>query len=199
MDEAKFAEAVQFAEQYREGASGDWPKRQADRYPPFPAGLRPMMLSLWIANSAKSRPYWDAVSLIAQQHLRNGEPLPDVLRQWLADVLADPRNGPKRPPGRYAPGEKQVRNGTLVEVIQMLVGKGLTATRTRAKGEEACAGGGSACDAVGVAFELRYDAVRTVWETFRKKPTRAESEWLGLNIPCPERIRLAGDSSTNTG
>ena len=56
----------------------------------------PVILEFFIAESSKDKYAWDALKLIAEQHLRDREPLPDALADWLADWLAGKI---QRPPG----------------------------------------------------------------------------------------------------
>ncbi len=57
---------------------------------------RAVILEFFIAESSKDKYAWDALKLIAEQHLRDREPLPDALADWLADWLAGKI---QRPPG----------------------------------------------------------------------------------------------------
>ena len=48
-------------------------------------------LSRLIDESVEDKSSWDALSLIAQELMRESEPLPDKLAKWAVDVLADQR------------------------------------------------------------------------------------------------------------
>jgi hypothetical protein len=68
--------------------------------------------------------------LIAQQLLRDGEPLPGELASWMADVLARKCS---RPTARGKdPDANFVRNRAIVDAVQWLVQQGFRATRSKA-------------------------------------------------------------------
>ena len=173
MDEARFEAAVQIAREVRqqvETTLSTPPEAMARGYRRVRADRQPMLLAQMLWCSSAIRTAWDSVRLIARQRLRDGEPLPPELASWVADVLEDvskPRAEKKRPRptvrGRHAPDAYFVRNRAIVDAVQWLTHQGFRATRNKPV-EEACAEGGSACDAVGVAFgKEKYKAVEKVW------------------------------------
>ena len=81
-----------------------------------------MLLAQLIWCSREIRAAWDGVSLIAQQLLRDGEPLPGEPASWMADVLARKRS---RPTARGKdPDANFVRNRAIVDAVQWLVQQG---------------------------------------------------------------------------
>ena len=125
---------------------------------------------------------WDGVRLIALRMLRDPEPLPFALASWVADVLEDaskPKKEKKRPrpraPKKATPPvlhANYLRDQLIAVSVLMLVNNGFTATRNKSTGR-ACFEGGSACDAVGVAFGLMgYKLIEGIWNarTVRLKP-----------------------------
>ncbi len=108
-----------------------------------------------IADSAHSKLAWDAVKLIAEDLLRDGEHLPPELAEWLADVLSDlgrPGKDKRRArPTKGGPPEAN-RDWIICGAIQY-VGTlyDLPPTRNGDGPEKCCAEGGSACDVVGRA------------------------------------------------
>ena len=112
--------------------------------------------------SDKDRQWWDAVHDIEQQHVRLGAPLPARFEE--------PR---PTTPGR-SPWEHLIRDLAIVGTVQLLVDLGFNATRNDSRGEnEACEEGGSACDAVGEAFDTRPKNVKRIWGTLRRRPGAA--------------------------
>ena len=109
---------------------------------------------------------WDAIDLIAREHLRTGVPMPPELAQWMADRREGKRQRPAKPgPSR---GTNMVRDRLIASVVQALVDRGFRATRNKRlpmkmARPRASAEGGSACDAVGVALGMGYKAVEKVW------------------------------------
>ena len=147
MDDARFKSAVQLASDTRkevEAAMETSPEALAGGYRKAPAERRPVLLAQLIWCSREIRAAWDGVSLIAQQLLRDGEPLPGELASWMADVLARKRSRPtargKDPDANFA------RNRAIVDAVQWLVQQGFRATRSKAMAV-ASVEGGSACDA----------------------------------------------------
>ncbi len=75
--------------------------------------------------------------------------------------MAGKRDRPKRS-GRD-PRANWARDWLIVLVVKVLVADGFRATRNKARaGELPCAEGGSACDAVGAAFNMTYGAIERV-------------------------------------
>ena len=185
MDRPTFEEAVEFARKFRY-----YFERTVGREPPDTlakgyrdaTARRPERLGELIWNSGHAVSAWDGVNLIAQNLLRAGEPLPGPLAAWIADVLEDvqkPKAEKKRPRPSGPANANLNRNFLMATAILLLVGSGLHATRSgsgKKKGDKnaGLAGAGdSACDAVGMAFDVGgYKAVEKVWtrSDVRRRP-----------------------------
>ena len=140
------------------------------------------------------RPSFDEAVEIARRHsailtviqqLRDGKPLSREQADWLADRLEHGRErhqqqGPGRP-------RMRARDLAIVDAIKDLEARGLKPTRNKPI-REPHSDGGSACDAVGVAFGIdTYGNVERVWLKFRKWEKRpipdADLEWIGITNP----------------
>ena len=102
--------------------------------------------------------------LIVQQLLRDREPLPEELADWVVDRL----DGRRPQPRRKRRFDDWVRDILIAVCVSSLVDKGFTATRKKrlpmeTHPGEASAEGRTACDAVGVALKLNYKKVEKVW------------------------------------
>ena len=87
----------------------------------------------YLERSATDRDYWDAVSRIVAQHLREGRRLPELgpeLTQWLLDVLEFRRQPPPKTGGRRAQRYEH-RNATLRQYIEILTDR-YTVSKTQA-------------------------------------------------------------------
>ena len=164
MGRPSFDEAVDIAKQYRDAleAAGSTPVEQnAKFYRSHPETL--------INLSERSRTDWDALKLIVERLRTRGEPLSPDLTDWAVDAFVGKR---PRPTARGKdPYAYRVRDWLIYKAIAELRTAGFYPTRGREKGAvggKACAKGGSACDAVGMAFSLGYDVVsKKIWESFR--------------------------------
>ena len=108
-----------------------------------------------------------ALTAIAIDHLRRGDEMPAELRDFVIDILEQ-----KRPP--RAPVDRlQPRNAAICQAVHRLVHEGFDATRNKAKGSEASAEGGSACDAVAVALHMSYSNVERIWNAMPPEHKRA--------------------------
>ena len=144
---------------------------------------------------------WDAANRVAQWHLRSGVPMPRELAEWIADVLEGKQERPRKP-GRPT---KASRDLVIVSVVQALVEHGgfHHPERNKAKSMKAdavlcCAEGGSACDAVGVAFGIeKYGTVEKVWRS-RRKPTPEDASLPSLIELGVERLFLSYQMPRNT-
>ena len=156
MGKPSFDEAVEFAG-----------KRRAELFAPD-------SLPFHLMETAWNPSVWDEVNATAQQLLRKHAPIPDMLAEWVADVLAgkEERKRPKRQ------GKKRmdpVQGRAIIDVIEALVDKGFQSTRglesrrISSGGEAACEAGGTACDVVGVAFNMKYKDVENVWGRFKRQ------------------------------
>ena len=145
-----------------------------------------VVLALLITHSRVERTAWDALSEIAQRTRQAGDPLPAQLTEWIDDRNAGRHKRPsKRGPDRYA---NHVRDQIIVSSVQELEDSGFLAMRNPRlpRGvdlRQACPEGGSACDAVGVAFEafrdrMNYKAVEKVWVASAKPETATDREFL---------------------
>ena len=178
MGEARFEEAVQIARAIREQVETDlgtprelFAKRWRAKHPDRQMEL----LATLVQCSAGIALTWDCLNEIAQHLLRNREPVPGPLADWLVTQLAGKPTRPKLP--GQDPHANLVRNTAIVEAVQNLVllPPRFRATRTkrlpmRKPPGKASVEGGSACDAVGVAFSMNYKAVEKVW-TASANPT----------------------------
>lgn len=172
-----FDEAVQFAQKQ---ADAGWKGVAAEFIITAPAGRR---LDSMIEASAERPVVWDAVWQLALRLLRDGEPLPGELASWVADVLEEKRQRPNR--GRPGRPRMWARDSAVVAAVKALEARGFQPTRNKSGLEKACAEGGSACDAVGVAFGIeKYKTVERVWSKFRKREKRKIPEamlrWIGI-------------------
>ena len=202
MDRATFDRGVQFVEYIRQEIETDVGAEAsevfANRYRKTRAEVRPWLLADLIGSSEREAAAWDGVRLIALRMLRDPEPLPLALASWVADVLEDaskPKKEKKRPrpraPKKATPPSKPVlhanfaRDWLVAVSVLALVNNGFTATRNKPI-PRACFEGGSACDAVGVAFGLRgYKQMEGIWNasTVRLRP-HATPRLLGpLELP----------------
>ena len=86
----------------------DWGEGRADE-----------ALRNWIHASEDDIAYWEALSAVSEDLLRDRKQLPDVLADWLADMLEGSREKPKGPPGQpwYA---NDNRNSAICDAISVL-------------------------------------------------------------------------------
>lgn len=102
---------------------------------------------------------WDALSLIAQEHLRAGtEPLPE-LTAWIIEVLAGKKPRPTTG-ARGTSGRDRVIYGAVWFMAKRFE---LPPTRNAAAGPKCCAKGGSGCDVVGAAAGVTYKTAEQAW------------------------------------
>ena len=102
---------------------------------------------------------WDALSLIAQEHLRAGtEPLPE-LTAWIIEVLAGKKPRPNTG-ARCTSGRDRVIYGAVWFMAKRFE---LPPTRNAAAGPKCCAKGGSGCDVVGAAAGVTYKTAEQAW------------------------------------
>ena len=163
-----------FGESYRR--KGDWNWRVHGR-------SRRMKLK-WdrqIEDSETSADDWDAISLVAQQLLRDHKPLPEVLADWVADVVEDvpkKRDDKKRarPTKRGAKQKNYTRDENIrfwIYFARKTTDPPINPTRNKERagkepaGEESCVEGGSLCDVVGVALGMKYATVEKIWTNRR--------------------------------
>ena len=130
--------------------------------------------------------YWDALVLIAESHIQNGEPFPEPLDEWVIDVLRGERKRgraySKSGSGFSYPGKNDRRNYAIIEGIHVLSEyEGWTATRNDASESD------SAADAVVRAFReygkplsdkdgKAYAIVRRVWRLRKHHATEGKSK-----------------------
>ena len=95
--------------------------------------------------------------------------MPDALAQWLAEVLEGTRTPPRK---RSGPKTVEFRNIWIMGAVNTLMALGLHPTRNITRGPRPCAGGGSACDAVGIALAGRHLAMtyKAVEKIARRRP-----------------------------
>ena len=151
-----------------------------DRIPDYVGGTREGFLDGFIADSAESRVSWNALMLVAEGMLRDGERLPPPLASWLADVLADqlePTGGQLRRPRPRAGDEPQ---GGRYAVITILIEElcrefNLKPTRNRIHQarqhdkEMEPSAVESACSIVAKAYPIEEDTVENIWR-LRNRP-----------------------------
>ena len=170
MDEAKLEEAKREAGLHHEAylqrkgtQETDTPTTvAAEYYSAFPERIAELL-----ELSSKDRASWDAVSLVAQQLLRAGDPLPPALVTWVVDVIEDASN-PKAPKRRPRPGgrpEKWMLNQAIRGAVRDLLRLRLGFKATRSDATESK----SVCDVVASAFDLEYKTVENVWTARDKR------------------------------
>ncbi len=162
MDDERYQRAVEEARVFRKAAL-PWESRRSSEVATehllgFDLETLVYHLKVLIGLSKNERAAWDTLRLIAETFLRDGTPLPPPLAHWVADVLGEKRQRPRRGADR---------TGTRDAAIQLAVNHLVTAfdlTPTRAHAAGGAAGDGqSACDAVGQAWNLGYAAVERIW------------------------------------
>lgn len=128
-------------------------KALADFYNVLSEGSRPAHLRELIERSSEAKLYWDAVSLMAQEALRSGLPLPRDLSVWTADVLAGDRPRPSK--GAQTTRARDVL--MYLAVNDLRNGFGLSATRNPTSPPW------SGCDVVAEAWGFDYKTVERAW------------------------------------
>ena len=126
--------------------------------------------SWWLPKADRSSELWDSMKLTAARYLRDREPIPDALLDWLVEVLEGKRKKPGKRPG---PKPFTFRKIWIMGAVNALIQLGMNPTRTITRGETPCAHGGSACDAVGVALgkmniSMSYKNVEKIARTYPK-------------------------------
>ena len=169
MDEATFQGYVEFARlnfaDYKRDLWKEPAKGRAYSYRILPPDGRGDFLSGLIEGSGETKLEWDSVSLIAQELLREGEPLPAELAEYVADVLEG-----KRPRPNKGPMATSRRDATIFLAVDHVAQRfHLNPTRRRKPVERealphCCAEGGSACDVVGAAFGVGYKVAERAWD-----------------------------------
>ena len=129
--------------------------------------------------------YWDALVLIAESHIQNGEPFPEPLDEWVIDVLHRERNRgraySKSGSGFSYPGKNDRRNYAIIEGIHILSEYEEDWTALRNDGSK----GASAADAVVRAFReygkplsskdsRAYEVVKQVWRLRKHEATEGK-------------------------
>ena len=119
-------------------------------------------IDAYIKLSSTDPTYFEALKLIVARLLRNGDPLPDALAAWQADVNECKRLPPRRKSGKPPYAHKN-RNHQIRNAIQALENLGMSATRSDESSN--C----SACDIVAKVLgehgqEISYSAINNVWK-----------------------------------
>ena len=123
-----------------------------------------------IADSKKTKLSWDAVSLIAQEHIREEWTLPPELRDWVIGVLA--RKEEWERPTKRAQATSERDRQVCIAIASLMKQFGLPPMRNisqtidgkKSDWPHCCAEGGSACDVVGKALgEVGYKAIEKCW------------------------------------
>ena len=127
------------------------------------------------SGSKGSTEEWDGLSLLAQWLLRQGDPLPSPLANWLADVLAGraPRQGKGQRPSATA------RHIVIIDAIEWAI-RAFNRNPTRSNATvypECCAKQGSGCDVVGIALGEHMPE----WGSVPPRYKTIESLWLRRN------------------
>ena len=132
--------------------------------------------SYLLDDSRKIKGAWDGLNLIAQNLLREGQPLPPELAEWVADVLADQlvaKKGQKRRP-RPGRGLRRWFNRDLLLcllVSQLICLFDLNATRNA--GDPLL----TACDVAAAAQGLSYKTVEKIWNNREPGMKSLFSSW----------------------
>ena len=150
-----------------------WRSRELDQEDDNP--VPKLSLVRLIGLSQVDRYIWDAVNLIAQAHLTNGDLLPDPLAQWIVEVLRDQYLDPQEKfRRRPATGSRlRVKYWMMWQAVENLVARGYPETR-RGGEAQANAAEGTACDVVGVAFFVSYKHVEGIWYARDGRPSSSE-------------------------
>ena len=152
MDEAKFKRLVSYAKAHLKSPADIYttldPHRQQGPY-----------LRNWIAESKARRRAWDAMSQLAREHLRNRQPLPDKLADWVADVL----EGKCQRPPKSDDDDAHKRVEIYLLIYHFIRLYDLTPTRGLNGLSRCSAEGGTACDVVGAAAGLNYKNAEKYW------------------------------------
>ena len=106
--------------------------------------------SWWLPAADRSSDYWDSMKLTAARYLRDREPMPDALADWLVEGLEGKRKKPRKRSGRKT---FSLQNMWIMGAVNTFMQLGMNPTRNIASGGTPCANGGSTCDAVGVELE----------------------------------------------
>ena len=169
MDEATFLSYVEFVRRsfvdYKRDLWETPAKRWAYEYKSLPEGACGGFLQGLISGSGETKLEWDSVSLIVQELLREGDPLPAELAEWVADVLEGKRSRPTTG-GQTKSGRDRMIYLVVYHVADRFK---LKPTRRWAQGwgqnvlPDCCAEGGSACDVVGAAFGVKYKTAERAW------------------------------------
>ena len=165
-NEARFTELVHFVRRnHVDNRPGPWKDPAKAREYTYrrvlPVQGRAEYLETLIADATRNKFVWDALKLIAEQHLRDRD-LPDMLSDWLAEMLAGRRNRPRK----GSRTELQQREMYLA-VYHVVSRFGLLPTRRGSDSSNrdgmASAAGGSACDVVAYAFNTGYKNAERAW------------------------------------
>lgn len=207
MDEERFLEAVEIARdsirQTEEAFGASTAEQIAGFLRDAPTETRERYLRVLIWVSEEIMAAWDAVSLVRQDLLLEGEAIPPELAEWEVDRRAGKRQRPTRP--GPDPDANLARDRAIVDAVQWATQNGFTATRNRIRGKEklstqACFQGGSACDVVGVAANMGYKNVERIWNNskdpdspIRRRPL-VVTEITSLS---PPRVRVSYEEPKN--
>ena len=143
-------------------------------FAPLEDGGEYALRTWWLPRADRSSHCWESMRLTAARYLRDREPLPDALAQWLVAVL-DGTCPP--PPRRSGPKGFHLRNIWIMGAVNTLMALGLHPTRNITRGPRPCDAAGSACDAVRVALAeqhlaMTYKAVEQIARTRPKNSPR---------------------------
>lgn len=115
----------------------------------------------------------DARIDIAIHHLQNGGDLSPKLRAFVADKLEEVKSS--QTGTKYSS-----RDMAILTAVVLLARDGFKPTRNKDKGGQACAEGGSACDAIGDALGMGYSNIERIWTEREPK-----AQWDAVLGPVP--------------
>lgn len=178
MDRDTYEKAVRFAQQFKTlaeerygGELGSIGAGFAHDFHEIDPSVEEHNLRVLIERPEKPKAAWDTLNHIAQHYLRNGNPMPPLLSEWVADVLNDqllPTKQRKRPRLAKHGDPKGTRNVAVQATVAALC-SALDIDATRNRESEP---GVSACDVVADVWGLKYTATEKIWESrpseFRK-------------------------------
>ena len=105
-------------------------------FAPLEDGGEYALRTWWLPRADRSSHCWESMCLTAARYLRDREPLPDALAQWLVAVLDGTCPPPRR---RSGPKGFHLRNIWIMGAVNTLMALGLHPTRNITRGPRPCA------------------------------------------------------------